>query len=107
MARHAELEYLLSPRFPELLAANGARLVSYWDVVDAHTENRSCRPSIRARGTPLSAYHRARELVARGHEVDILTYGVGEEPPPGLRGARVSRPRAAFHRDRSARVRRG
>jgi glycosyltransferase involved in cell wall biosynthesis len=34
-----------------------------------------------ARGTPLSAYHRARELVARGHEVDILTYGVGEDPP--------------------------
>ncbi len=34
-----------------------------------------------ARGTPLSAYHRARELIARGHEVDILTYGVGEEPP--------------------------
>lgn len=35
------------------------------------------------RGTPLSAYHRARELVARGHQVDILTYGIGE-PPPGL-----------------------
>jgi glycosyltransferase involved in cell wall biosynthesis len=34
-----------------------------------------------ARGTPLSAYHRARELVARGHEVDILTYAVGEDPP--------------------------
>lgn len=34
-----------------------------------------------ARGTPLSAYHRARELVARGHEVDILTYGVGGDPP--------------------------
>jgi hypothetical protein len=34
-----------------------------------------------ARGTPLSAYHRARELIARGHEVDILTYGVGGEPP--------------------------
>jgi glycosyltransferase involved in cell wall biosynthesis len=34
-----------------------------------------------ARGTPLSAYHRARELVARGHEVDILTYGVGDDPP--------------------------
>jgi len=30
--RHAELEFLLSPRFPELLAANDARLVSYWDV---------------------------------------------------------------------------
>ena len=44
------------------------------------------------RGTPLSAYHRARELVARGHEVDILTYGVGEEPPPELR-ARVFRAR--------------
>lgn len=35
------------------------------------------------RGTPLSAYHRARELLAHGHEVDILTYGIGE-PPPGL-----------------------
>jgi glycosyltransferase involved in cell wall biosynthesis len=34
-----------------------------------------------ARGTPLSAYHRARELIARGHEVDILTYGVGSDPP--------------------------
>src|SRR6185312_10862284 len=44
-----------------------------------------------ARGTPLSAYHRARELVARGHEVDILTYGVGE-PPPDLK-ARVFRSR--------------
>jgi glycosyltransferase involved in cell wall biosynthesis len=36
------------------------------------------------RGTPLSAYHRARELIAQGHEVDILTYGLGE-PPPHLR----------------------
>jgi glycosyltransferase involved in cell wall biosynthesis len=34
-----------------------------------------------ARGTPLSAYHRARELIDRGHEVDILTYGVGEDAP--------------------------
>jgi glycosyltransferase involved in cell wall biosynthesis len=33
------------------------------------------------RGTPLSAYHRARELVARGHKVDVLTYGVGDAPP--------------------------
>jgi glycosyltransferase involved in cell wall biosynthesis len=33
------------------------------------------------RGTPLSAYHRARELVARGHIVDVLTYGVGDAPP--------------------------
>lgn len=43
------------------------------------------------RGTPLSAYHRARELLARGHEVDILTYGIGE-PPPHL-SARVFRAR--------------
>lgn len=44
-----------------------------------------------ARGTPLSAYHRARELVARGHEVDILTYGLGG-PAPGLE-ARIFRAR--------------
>ncbi|MGH8289851.1 MAG: glycosyltransferase [Steroidobacteraceae bacterium] len=43
------------------------------------------------RGTPLSAYHRARELIARGHQVDILTYGIGE-PPPGL-NARLFRAR--------------
>ncbi len=30
--RCAELEYLLSPRFRQLLEAHGARLVSYWDV---------------------------------------------------------------------------
>ncbi len=33
------------------------------------------------RGTPISAYHRAKELIARGHEVDILTYAVGADPP--------------------------
>ncbi|MDE2050748.1 MAG: glycosyltransferase family 4 protein, partial [Gammaproteobacteria bacterium] len=33
------------------------------------------------RGTPLSAYHRARELIAQGHQVDILCYGLGERPP--------------------------
>jgi glycosyltransferase involved in cell wall biosynthesis len=33
------------------------------------------------RGTPLSAYHRARELEARGHEVDIVTYAIGGVPP--------------------------
>ena len=43
------------------------------------------------RGTPLSAYHRARELIAQGHEVDILAYGLGE-PPPAL-AARVFRAR--------------
>ena len=33
------------------------------------------------RGTPLSAYHRTRDLKALGHEVDILTYAVGDPPP--------------------------
>jgi predicted glycoside hydrolase/deacetylase ChbG (UPF0249 family) len=30
--RCAELEFLLSPEFRELLAVNEARLISYWDV---------------------------------------------------------------------------
>ena len=33
------------------------------------------------RGTPLSAYHRTRELVKLGYTVDILTYPIGDEPP--------------------------
>lgn len=33
------------------------------------------------RGTPLSAYHRTRDLRAMGHAVDILTYAVGDPPP--------------------------
>ncbi len=37
------------------------------------------------RGTPLSAYHRARDLAALGHRVDVLTYGVGD-PPPAFEG---------------------
>ena len=39
-----------------------------------------------ARGTPLSAYHRARELMTRGHEVHILTYAVGGDPPANFSG---------------------
>lgn len=45
------------------------------------------------RGTPLSAYHRARELIALGHEVDVLTYAIGSEPP--ALAARVYRARGA------------
>lgn len=37
-----------------------------------------------ARGTPLSASQRARELADLGHDVEILTYGVGGEPPEGF-----------------------
>lgn len=33
------------------------------------------------RGTPLSAYHRVRELLARRHHVDILAYAIGAPPP--------------------------
>jgi glycosyltransferase involved in cell wall biosynthesis len=33
------------------------------------------------RGTPLSAYHRIRELINHGHEVDVLTYKLGVQPP--------------------------
>jgi len=48
------------------------------------------------RGTPLSAYHRTKELIARGHEVDILTYAVGHEPPD--LAARVFRSRGPHFR---------
>ncbi len=34
-----------------------------------------------ARGTPLSAYHRIKDLVGMGHEVEVLTYGLGDPPP--------------------------
>jgi glycosyltransferase involved in cell wall biosynthesis len=54
-----------------------------------------------ARGTPLSAYHRARELIDRGHEVDVLTYGVGGDPPE--LAARVFRSRGP-HFTRSIRA---
>jgi glycosyltransferase involved in cell wall biosynthesis len=33
------------------------------------------------RGTPISAYHRIRELMSYGHEVDVLTYKPGGAPP--------------------------
>jgi len=33
------------------------------------------------RGTPMSAYHRTKDLLELGHEVEILTYPVGDPPP--------------------------
>jgi glycosyltransferase involved in cell wall biosynthesis len=33
------------------------------------------------RGTPISAYHRIRELMSHGHEVEVLTYKPGGAPP--------------------------
>jgi glycosyltransferase involved in cell wall biosynthesis len=48
------------------------------------------------RGTPLSAYHRTRDLKALGHDVDILTYAVGDPPPdPDLRVFRSRGPHFA------------
>lgn len=34
-----------------------------------------------ARGTPLSAYHRIKDLRSLGHEVEVLTYAPGDAPP--------------------------
>lgn len=34
-----------------------------------------------SRGTPLSAYHRIRDLIGRGHQVEVLTYAIGSPPP--------------------------
>lgn len=34
-----------------------------------------------ARGTPLSAYHRVKDLQTLGHEVEVLTYGLGDPAP--------------------------
>jgi glycosyltransferase involved in cell wall biosynthesis len=33
------------------------------------------------RGTPISAYHRIRELISYGHEIEVLTYKPGARPP--------------------------
>ena len=33
------------------------------------------------RGTPMSAYHRTKDLLELGHEVEILTYPVGTRRP--------------------------
>lgn len=49
------------------------------------------------RGTPLSAYHRTRELQALGQQVDILAYPVGAEPPdPNMRVYRSRGPHFAL-----------
>jgi glycosyltransferase involved in cell wall biosynthesis len=44
------------------------------------------------RGTPLSAYHRIKDLRRLGHEVEVLTYGPGD-PPPDLPGVPIHRAR--------------
>jgi glycosyltransferase involved in cell wall biosynthesis len=50
------------------------------------------QPFLRARGTPLSVYHRIRALANLGHRVDLVTYPFGDDVTiPGLRIHRVGR----------------
>jgi len=45
------------------------------------------QPFFSARGTPFSVLHRIRALLSAGHNVDLLTYGYGEDVPlPELEG---------------------
>ena len=78
--RSAELEFLLSPAMRatrrerrtarELLECLTMRILMIIPQIFYST-----------RGTPISAYHRIRELISHGHEVDVLTYKPGAEPP--------------------------
>jgi glycosyltransferase involved in cell wall biosynthesis len=43
------------------------------------------------RGNPLASFHQVRDLLDRGHEVEVLTYGLGAPPPD---------PRFVVHRAR-------
>src|SRR5665213_3072405 len=49
------------------------------------------------RGTLLSAYHRTKELIARAHEADILTYAVANDAPD--LDARIYRSRGPHFRN--------
>jgi len=50
-------------------------------------------PFFEARGTPFSEFHRIRALTTLGHEVDLVTYPIGQAVTmPGLRIFRSARP---------------
>lgn len=50
-------------------------------------------PFFEPRGTPFSEYYRLQALSALGHQVDLVTYPIGEDRPmPGLRIIRTFRP---------------
>jgi glycosyltransferase involved in cell wall biosynthesis len=50
------------------------------------------QPFFRPRGTPFSVLHRVRALTTLGHEVDLITYPLGEDVAmPGLRIIRSGR----------------
>lgn len=51
------------------------------------------QPFLRARGTPLSVFHRIRALASLGHEVELATYPFGDETVlPGMVIHRSARP---------------
>src|SRR5438093_12892421 len=50
-------------------------------------------PFFEPRGTPFSEFHRIRALTALGHQVDLVTYPLGEDVSlPGLRVFRSMKP---------------
>src|SRR5712691_4805744 len=50
-------------------------------------------PFFEPRGTPFSEFHRIRALIALGHQVDLVTYPIGQRVSmPGLRVFRSLRP---------------
>ena len=54
-------------------------------------------PFFQTRGTPFSIYHRLKALSRLGHEVDLLTYHLGEDAEfPGVRICRI--PKVPFIR---------
>jgi glycosyltransferase involved in cell wall biosynthesis len=55
-------------------------------------------PFFEPRGTPFSEFHRIRALTALGHEVDLVTYPLGQDVTiPGLRVFRCLRPPFLHH----------
>jgi glycosyltransferase involved in cell wall biosynthesis len=55
-------------------------------------------PFFEPRGTPFSEFHRIRALTALGHEVDLVTYPIGQDVTmPGLRVFRCLRPPFLHH----------
>lgn len=49
-------------------------------------------PVYSSRGTPISIINRCRALTALGHQVDLVTYPIGDDVPmPGLRFLRIPR----------------
>ena len=60
------------------------------------------QPFFTARGTPFSVYYRTLVMAEQGVEIDLLTYGIGEDVDiPGVRIVRIPRLRCRRARCRS------